>query len=375
MAEWGTRTDPEAYRREQREGIRRLLQEGRLGEVRSMAAGGAVEARARLAEYYAEQGEWDDLASLWPERPTPHLVTLLRLVVDPGELPLEAAVKVWQIRLLAHEEEAFRHVVDQLYERGQADHALDVLRAAAGTPSAERRLDPAEWHLGVRLLLRVDRVAEALAMADDGPTRSWLAPLLARQGRIDALRSLIRPGDTGFARLLARTLAAHGRLDEGIALLVQRIDADEEYAYEWAVELLVELGETDRALELYRQRGREHRSPVDASDAQLARLLDEQGRHEEAIAVLRRQGGAPRQLAELLAGVGRMDEAMVLLDAAQDDRRWQFVTDELAEHQAALLARYGRLRELRDRAENGRPAHREIMRCHLTRAQEAAAGR
>ncbi|MDT0390944.1 tetratricopeptide repeat protein [Streptomyces dubilierae] len=250
-----------------------------------------------------------------------------------------------------------------------------VLRAAAGTPSAGRRLDPAEWHLGVRLLLRADRVAEALAMADDGPTRSWLAPLLARQGRIDALRSLIRPGDTGFARLLARTLAAHGRLDEGIALLVQRIDAGEEYAYEWAVELLVELGETDRALELYRQRGHEHRSPVDASDAQLARLLDEQGRHEEAIAVLRRQGGAPRQLAELLAGVGRMDEAMRLLDAAQDDRRWQFVTDELAEHQAALLARYGRLRELRDRAENGRPAHREIMRCHLRRAQEAAAGR
>ncbi|MDL5198730.1 hypothetical protein [Streptomyces sp. ALI-76-A] len=335
-----------------------------------MAAGGTADATAQLAEYYAEQGQWRRLASLWADRRTPHLVELLRLVVDPGEMPLEAAVKIWQVRMLAHEEEAFQHVIDLLHERGQADHALDVLRAAAGTPPAWRqRLDWAEWHLRVQLLLRQEQVVEALAMADEDITRSWLAPVLAEQGRIDALRTLIRPGDTGLALRLARTLAAHGRLDESIAIMMQRIDAHEEYAYEWTIKLLVELGEADRALQVLRQRGHTRRSPVDTSDFQLARLMDELGRHEEAIAILGREGGAPQQLAELLAGVGRMDEAMVVLDAAQHDRRWQYVSDELAEHQAALLARHGRIGELRDRAENGRPAHREIMRFHLTRAQ------
>ncbi|MET8567619.1 hypothetical protein [Streptomyces sp. NPDC004783] len=370
LADWGTRTDPEQYRREQRENIRRLLREGQVEEVRSMAAGGTADAEARLAEYYAEQGQWEKLASLRADRSTPHLVELLRLVVDPGEMPLEAAVKVWQVRILAHEEEAFQHLIDLLHERGRADHAIDVLRAAAGAPPAWRqRLDWTEWRLRVLLLLRAGRIVEALAMADDATTRSWLAPVLAEQGHIDALRTLGGPGETSFALRLARTLAAHGRLDEGLAIMTQRIDADEEYAYEWTIELLVELGEADRALQLRRKRGHKRRSPVDTSDFHLARLLDEQGRHEEAIGVLRSEGSAPRQLAELLAGVGRMEEAMVVLDAAQNDTRWQHVTDELAEHQAALLARYGKVRELRDRAANGRPAHRQIMRAHLARAQ------
>ncbi|MFF3248482.1 tetratricopeptide repeat protein [Streptomyces sp. NPDC002870] len=200
-------------------------------------------------------------------------------------------------------------------------------------------------------------------------------PVLAERGHIEALRVLMRPGKTGFALQLARALATRGRLDEAIAIMTERIDADEQNAYEWTIELLVELGEADRALRLRRKRGHKLRSPVDTSDFQLARLLDEQGRHEEAIDVLSHKGGAPTQLADLLAGVGCMDEAMMVLDGAQHTVRVKSVGDKLAEHQAALLARYGHLRELRDRAANGHPEHREIMRSHLTRAQAAATDR
>ncbi|MFF0001737.1 hypothetical protein [Streptomyces avermitilis] len=48
-----------------------------------------------------------------------------------------------------------------------------------------------------------------------------------------------------------------------------------------------------------------------------------------------------------------MDEAVAVLDAALKDIRWQYVTDELAGHQAALLARCSMLRELRHRAAHG----------------------
>ncbi|WP_160159864.1 tetratricopeptide repeat protein [Streptomyces sp. SLBN-31] len=343
-----------------------MLRDGQVETVESMAAGGTVDAKARLAEYYAEQGQWEKLSSLWANRHTPPLVVLLRLIIEPGEMPLEGAVKMWQVRMLAHEEEAFQHVIDVLHEQDRADHAIDVLRDAAGTPPAWRqRLDWAEWHLLVRMLLRAERVVEALAMADDDTTRSWLAPVLAEQGRVDTLRTLMRPGDTGLALHLARTLADHGRLEEAAAIMMQRIDADEEYAYEWTIKLFVELGEKERALKVRRHRGHKLRSPIDKSDFELAQLLDQQGRHEEAIDILPRDGRAPRQLAELLAGIGRMEEAMGVLDAAQNDIRWKYVTDELAEHQAAILVRYDRVRELRDRAANGRPAHREIMRSHV----------
>jgi tetratricopeptide (TPR) repeat protein len=377
LADWGPpygAGERARYEREQQENIRRLLLEGHVDEVASMAATGTVYAKARLAEYYAEHGRWENLHGL-TTRPTPHLIELLRLVVDPGDMPLEAAVTVLKVRMVAWDDEAFRHVIDLLYQRGLVEHALDELLAGAGTPPDWKSLDCAEWHLRVYLLLREDRVVEALAMADAPRMRSWLAPVLAERGHVDALRTLARPGETGFALLLARTLIAQGRVEEGIAIMQQRIDAGEESAYQWTVDLLVELGHVDRALKVLRSRPYQPHAISNTAGFNVAQLLDEHGRHEEAIEVLRTYSSAPKQLAELLAGLGRMDEAMAVLDAALSNIIWRYVTDELAEHQAALLARYGMLRELHHRTVNGHPEYREIMRSHLTHASQPGRGK
>ncbi|MFC8826957.1 hypothetical protein ACFT9I_16635 [Streptomyces sp. NPDC057137] len=86
----------------------------------------------------------------------------------------------------------------------------------------------------------------------------------------------------------------------------------------------------------------------------MARLLDEQGRAEDAIRILRTCGPAPRQLAALLAGQGRTDEAVRVIDRAMDDAKQSSVVEELAEVQADLLIEHRRIDELRTRAETGR---------------------
>ncbi|NUP64449.1 MAG: NACHT domain-containing protein [Nonomuraea sp.] len=160
------------------------------------------------------------------------------------------------------------------------------------------------------------------------------------------LYACARQGDAVALGRIADRLVEEDRLEEVIAVLGAWADHDASgTAASASLKLAALLAEHGRVEEL--------RVRAEAGDgnafAILADLLKRQGRIEEAIAVLRphaRRGAAPR-LARLLARQGAVQEAIDLLHAHPDeDLDW---TSTLAD----LLARQGRIEELRARADQG----------------------
>ncbi|MGW7198008.1 hypothetical protein [Streptomyces chryseus] len=244
-------------------------------------------------------------------------------------------------RARAGDRSAGCRLAELLAGQGRVEEAIAVLRGLPSGPAVRNSL--------IRLLLRAGHIEEvrAMAYAGDINARSWLAELFAEQGRFEELGLLAagRP-HTSVARLLARTLARAGRVDEGVAVLRERAERGEPYAFDWLVDLLIENERVEQAVAVLRVR-------ADARDGdaghRLARLLADHGRTDEAVAVLRRRGQrSPYLLAELLTRQGRVDEAVAVLD-----------TEAAAGHRHAkellvdLLAAQGRIDDLRARAEAG----------------------
>jgi len=328
--------------------VSRLVEEGRIEELRTAASTGTALARARLAEIYAAQGRIEELRALAGsenEGLALLLADTLAGQADPlaGQDALEAKVAVMKVRLQVDEKDARDELIDLLRAQGRVDQAITFLQRYAH--------EHVEWNLLVRLLLLQGRVKDVQLMAYEErdprrDARSMVAYHFAEQGRIDELRTLVTPGgSTGLALLLARALVAQGRVDEGIAVLQERVDANEQHSRDWLIRLLVEQGRADQAVTVLKGMPSSYRS-TSIAELSVARLLDEQGRPEDAIRILRDTGSAPERLAALLAAQGHVDEAVWALDRAvqNTDTRYPAAIERLTRAQADLLIKHGRIR-------------------------------
>ncbi|MFC8720611.1 hypothetical protein [Kitasatospora sp. NPDC057198] len=195
-----------------------------------------------------------------------------------------------------------------------------------------------EW---ARWLERHGRPDEALAVLEPYLALNWwpaaeaAVELLEGRGRVEEAVALARPyaegGDQLVLRSFARLLTRHGRADEAFALLLPHLS-------EWFLAgPLVEAAEAAGLAE-------------EAADLLAARIAAAPPETGDVWGPDGRSGGVePRNAVELLAGIrerqGRVAEAIALLRTRQDTSVGN--RDALAD----LLARHGRIEELRAYAE------------------------
>ncbi|MFG2330990.1 tetratricopeptide repeat protein [Streptomyces sp. NPDC048604] len=226
--------------------------------------------------------------------------------------------------------------VDLLLEHGHLDL---VIRAA------EER---GEWFCAegaAEELCRSGEFARALEVMEPFVATGWRtalwakADILLRAGRSDEALDLVRPDEEGRAsqivcRDFAELLAKAGRVDEAIDLLVPHIGES------WLWSVLVEITEgrdrDERVLELIAPHAEPVRGARDVGWWDCSR------------------SGAQELQAKVLERGGRVDEAIRILgeDMAED----RYLTQNILTAYAELLARHGRLDELRELA-TGQDAH------------------
>ncbi|MFJ3327414.1 hypothetical protein ACIPMT_23510 [Streptomyces griseus] len=222
---------------------------------------------------------------------------------------------------------AVRAVCRLLAARGRVDEAADLLRpqAASGHREAVREFAP--------LLARQGHVDQVVALLGPRTADSSLAELLveltANHGRDEEIAALLPPvgvgattpfeprttDDWGTVPLHATLLERQGRVDDAAALLRDHVSVDGIVFADHAEQLAALLARHGREAEL---RACLAEDVDEYARGALARLLEEQDRTEEAVALLRgyTDGGDPHaacELAELLARHGRHDEATEIL--------------------------------------------------------------
>ncbi|MFJ9106468.1 hypothetical protein [Streptomyces sp. NPDC102283] len=214
---------------------------------------------------------------------------------------------------------------------------------------AQVAVDRGEWFCAegaVEGLCQAGDFGRALSVMEPFVVTGWRAASYAKAGillragrRTEEALDLVRPDDSGRAsttesRDFAEVLGKAGRIDEAIELLVPHLDKS------WLLSVLVDItdgqGRDERVLELIapladrarRASGEEHRDYAfsDAQELQ-ARVLERAGRAEEAIRIL-----------------------------GQDIAGRRFLAQNTLIAYAELLARHGRLRELRELGD-GQDAH------------------
>jgi hypothetical protein len=137
-------------------------------------------------------------------------------------------------------------------------------------------------------------VARAAADAGDAAAAATLVDLLARLGRFDEIRARAEAGDRDAARHTIIRLHRQGGIDEAIRLHRAVFSAESDPLVPSLARLLEDAGHLNEAIEV-------HRAAVDGADPSGPSLNS----------VL----GPGRYLAELLARAGRLDELRVRADA------------------------------------------------------------
>jgi predicted negative regulator of RcsB-dependent stress response len=373
------------------------------------AAAGDAFAAAGLAHRLVEQGRQEQAIELlrgaFPEDTRPAFsharyaaTKLADLLVAAGRH--DEAIAALQARVDAGDAGPAIQLADLLVARGRTDDAIALL-------SAHPELDSGYAALRLAELLAEQGGADQLeARVEAGDTfyaQPRLARLLAMQGRTDRLRTRAEAGDTVCARELAKVLSGQGdttgavavlrgcgdghsartvaeelvmrgRTGEAVAILQAEADAHDELA----VTALAKLLRADHAVTLLRAHvgcG----GGISSAVRDLAALLAERDRPDEAIDILyahgdQREHWIREDLVRLLERQGRIDEAATVLRAADDRYRLGGLLvmhdriDEAIEvaralvatgdldgprRLAELLAKKGSIDELRMRAEAG----------------------
>lgn len=221
--------------------------------------------------------------------------------------------------------------VNLLLEHGHLDL---VIQAAA---------ERSEWFCAegaVEELCRAGEFGRALKVmepfaATGWPTALWAkADILLRAGRPQEALNLVRPDSKAECHDFAALLAGAGRVDEAIDLLVPHIDG-------WGtLSVLVEITEgqnrDEQVLELI------------APHADSVRRARSESRWNHPFC------NAQELQAQVLERAGRADEAIRIL--GQDMTGHHYLTQDTLVAYAELLARHGRLDELRELA-TGENAH------------------
>ncbi|MGW2214061.1 hypothetical protein ACWCSD_03660 [Nonomuraea sp. NPDC001684] len=320
-----------------------------------------------LSELLARQGRIKALRALADSGDIVAADSLMLLLVNRGRADEAMALCLRAGRArLAHP----WVVANLLVEQGREEDALSFWRALAdnGDPEAANSL--------AALLADLGRLDDLRALADDGNDLAAhrLTELLVEQGRIEALRALADDGFPYAADQLASLLVKRGAPDQAIAALraIPAVGRHPIVATRLG-ELLLEQGEVDQAIAALRGLAhtgdpsvvrrllelRVKHAPLRELKAlaetgrgmigELINLLARCGRVDD-LRVLAEKGHphAAQRLAEWLAEQGRTEEAIALLTPVATEDRPNAVA-----WLARLLAEQGRIGELCDLVESG----------------------
>jgi thioredoxin-like negative regulator of GroEL len=237
-----------------------------------------------------------------------------------------------------------------LERQGQVDDALEVLtRSAFGghgvfVNAVEQLAD---------MLARHGREPQLRELvANDGGEHAvfrlaaWLESLDRVDEAVEAMRPFATDGSPNVAAALAELLTRHGRADEAIEVLrpvPRSMGGDPEWLVGILCKLLVERGRADEALAAIDDLAAHCGGMWIELLFERVEVLARSGRVEQAIAELgaHPEGGTwygSSKLADLLVLAGRLDEAIRMLESA-DDSAWT------AAELAVLLIDQGRVEE------------------------------
>lgn len=284
--------------------------------LRARVAAGDSDCASRLVDLFVAAGRFEDA------------LVVLRNPANPPYLKLRLATL--------------------LEERGHVDEAIDTVKTFADTEfGAERLID---------LLVQHGRVDELRVLSCRGNPLATkeLAGILADQGRARELAALVdkhggHPLAFAFRNWLADVLADQEAVDD----LRRRADAGDESAGFRLAETLIDQDRVD-----------EVRARATAGDRaatwRLAQYLEGLGRLDEAVAVWRSWpdvADTAQPLAGVLLRQGRVDEAIQAAALTRAEAGVRHATHDVNH----LLDEYGRLDELRARAESGDGAAARIL--------------
>ncbi|MER6982268.1 tetratricopeptide repeat protein [Streptomyces carpinensis] len=319
-----------------------LHEHGYAGILHQAAAGGDWFCAHQLAEAAVDEGGPDRQAEA---------LALLEPFVSTGWWPaVRAAGRLlaeWKrvdeaVQLLRpHADTGHREAVRDLARLLAGQGRIDQVVALLGPRTADRSLAAVLVELTAGYD-RDDEIAALLPAVDVGPTvpfKAWSsdawdtvplhATLLERQGRVDEAAALLRAHvlvdgilSAGHAEQLASLLARHGLEAELRALLSE---AGEEYALTALAGFLEERGRIEEAVDLLRQHGN---AGNPHAGFQLAEVLARHGRHDEAIEALRHvaetAGGDADWIIRLLC--------RIFVEAGQEEEALAYVDDYFARH-------------------------------------------
>jgi thioredoxin-like negative regulator of GroEL len=329
-----------------------LVELGRIDELQARADDGDDDAAGQLAKLFVKRGQAEEAETLLRD----HLNvgqwdtvdTLVDLYARNGHI--DRAIAFLYVRADAGSWNAAHRLADLLEKLGRPEEAIVVLRTHAEGGDGRTIRDLAD------LLIKLRRPEEALAVlrvhADTGDWHAAyrLADLLAEQGRPEEAIPVLEicAVSDNVSRDASRRLATLLRELGQVEKLRDLAESDNYYGcYAGTLaSLLAELGRVDEL------RARANNGDRPAA-YRLADLLAEQGRPEEALAVMQARVNAgdryaAYKVADLLANLGRAEEALAIPRSRAD------AGDSDAAHRLAnLLARLERVDELRARADNG----------------------
>lgn len=217
-----------------------------------------------------------------------------------------------------------------------------------------------EWFCAegaVQELCRAGEFGRALEVMEPFVATGWRAALwakaeiLSRAGRVAEAVDLVFPDEEDRAspivcRNVAEVLAKAGCVDEAIDLLVPHIG--ESWIRTALVKITVDKDRDERVLELI------------APHAEAARRAGDEGRRDSSCS------DAQELQARVLERAGRADKAIRIL--GEDMARRRFLSENTLTAYAELLARHGRLEELRELA-SGQDAH-SVLDIHARALRE-----
>lgn len=299
----------------QRQLAQLLARQGRREELRACADVDNPFAAALFARLLMENGDLsalharaeagDESADYW----------LTRLLIKLGHI--DEAIERLRARSEANNPNATYQLADLLSKQNYMDEAIVLLRSILNRPEDDEDI---VGHRLATILVEHDRVEELRELADDNwSCRQKLAEVLFEQGNIEELHERAQSGDHSSMHLYTQALVEQNRVEDALTFLHDRGDAGDESARCHHARLLAEHDSTDEAIAYLRTHVNHQTRGL------LADLLAEQGRLDEALAVLpdRPRDDSnelfdppwPVELSEFHARHGLFDELRIDADA------------------------------------------------------------